>query len=368
MEPPIALPLVHLVRMTDDTGLLQHARHDVPDRRHGYCLDDNARALALVARLASLSGKPDPNLIALASTYAAFVDHAWEASAGGTGRFRNFMSFGRQWLPDGGGDVADEEAHARAVWALAHVAVAPLPGLAGWAVERLAEVLRPPSLLLHHRSPRAWAVTLLAVEALRSGRPVQPSAAFAAVEDLANDTAVELANRLLARFRAASRADWPWFEDALAYDNARLCEGALAGAHHRADLREIGLASLDWLCRVQTGAGGVMRPYGTEGFGCAGKTMAAFDQQPLDAWATVDAATRAWRLTGNERWHGEARRAHGWFTGSNELGTVLGNREDGGCYDGLHPDRANRNRGAESTLAWLHADLTWSSAEGTTGR
>ena len=304
------------------------------------------------------------------------MDHAWEPDAlGGRGRFRNFMRHDRRWLPDGADEGADggaedgparggedEEAQARALVALAAVARAPMPGLAAWAAERLTEALRAPALPLAHRSPRAWAQSLIACAVL-----VEPGKGPAGTREAARAaTAVarELAARLRERLEAAARPGWPWFEDALAYDNARLCEGALLGAAHLPGLLAPALASLGWLCELQTGPGGVHRPFGTCGMGRAGVREAAFDQQPLEAWATADACARAHALTGAPRWRAEAARAHAWFLGANELGVVLADPGDGGCRDGLHPDRANANRGAESTLAWLHAELAMTRLDG----
>ena len=350
-------PLNHLVRLTDDTGLFQHARFSVPDRRHGYCLDDNARALWLMARMAE---NDDPRVVGLATTYASFLDHAWDRDAfGGRGRFANFMSYHRQWLPDGSSGE-DEDAQARGALALAHVMASQLPlPMREWAGTLLAEALRPPALPLALESPRAWAAGLVASDTVLR---LEPSAGFLGrlqneVAEYAGKIAPLLAERLLLRFHDARRDGWPWFEDALAYDNARLCEGALTGARWTPELEAIGLRSLRWLCEVQTDEAGRHRPFGNEGFGRLHTREARFDQQPIEAWATVDACCLAWRVTGDEAWRERAQAAHDWFTGKNETGRPLcdGN---GGSADGIGPGGVNRNRGAESTLAWLHTAQT----------
>ena len=357
-SPPSSLlpalpPLDHLARMTDGTGLLQHARYSVPDRRHGYCLDDNARALWLVARWPTR----DARVLGLATTYAAFVDHAWDRDAqGGRGRFENFMDYGRQWLPDGS-TGEDEDAQARGVLALTHAALSDLPGgVTDWAGSLLVEALRPPALPLALGSPRAWAAALVACRHLADADDGSDRALVREAAAHAAAIGPELAGRLLALYRAEARADWPWFERALAYDNARLCEGALAGARWEPALLGIGLDALRWLCAVQRDAAGRHRPFGNAGFGVPGLRVAPHDQQPIEAWATADACRLAHELTGDPAWRAEARRATDWFGGANETGQSLVDAA-GGCADGIGAGGANRNRGAESTLAALHAAL-----------
>ena len=344
--------LDHLARLTDGTGLLQHARYGVADRRHGYCLDDNARALWLMARLAGT----EPRVEALAAIYAAFVDHAWDRDAlAGRGRFENFMGYDRRWLPDGS-TGEDEDAQARGVLALTHVLGSNLSASTReWAGALLVEALRPPSLPVALQSPRAWAAALVACRLVLDA-PARGDAAAGLREEArghADAAGNALAARLRERHRAAARPQWPWFEDALAYDNARLAEGALAGARWRPELRGIGLDALEWLCGVQTDPEGRFRPFGNRGFGVPHRAEATHDQQPIEAWATVDACLRAYRETENETWRRRAERAADWFTGANETDQALIDA-GGGSADGIGPEGMNRNRGAESTLAWLH--------------
>ena len=337
----MTLALNHLMRMTDARGLWQHARHAVPDRRHGFCLDDNARALWLVARLVRLAPE-DGRLVDLATIYAGFVDHAWDAPSG---RFANFMAHDGRWLPDESEGGEDEDAGARALLALAEAAASPLPdGLTGWAVDRAAEVLAS-GAALRHRSPRAWAWTLAACRAARD-LPLDAEAVGGA-----------LALRLGERWRASARPDRPWFEDALAYDAGRLAQAALdaselavrAGqAALGAELRAAGLEALAWLGSVQTAPGGHLRTPGSHGYGRPGPP-APFAQQPLDAWGMVEAALAAWRLTGEARWRAEAERARAWFLGANDAGTPLAEPATGACRDGIDPQGVSANRGAEST-------------------
>ncbi len=323
-------PLDHLVRLTDGCGIWQHARHVVPDRRHGYCLDDVARGLWLCARRVRLDpGDPVPGR--LAAVYASFVDHAWEPEAG---RFRNFLTHDRQWV-----EHEDEDASARTLVALVETARSSLPhGIPDWARDRLREAL---PLAGTFRSPRPWAWSLGALSAARDlDLDLDVDAAGAA-----------LAGRLMDRW---TNSPGPTFEAAMAYDSPRLAQGALDGAAWVPELRAAGLAALREMAAMQTGPAGLFRPPGSEGYGREG-VDALHAQQPLDAWAHVEAALAAHAATGDPLWIAEARRAHAWFLGRNDAGQALATAE-GGCRDGIDPQGVSVNQGAESTLAWLHAD------------
>lgn len=333
-----ALPLAssrHFTAMCDDTGLFQHAVHTIPDRHHGYCIDDNARALLLCCL-------PDNGLEPglahhLAGRFAAFVQHGWNPD---TRRFRNFMGFNRQWLEPFG----SEDSHGRTLWALgACAAQCGDPARADWAAWLFAEAL--PSVAAF-TSPRAWAFALLGLDHF--------CAAYPAHEE-AGQLRLVLARRLEVRLLNCEGDDWIWFEDRLAYDNARLCEallrtGCAVGAAHFIDA---GLRSLHWLCAVQTAPAGHFRPVGSNGFTLHRSAPQAFDQQPLEAAATIAACVAADLADTNGGWRGEAARAFAWFFGSNDLGLPLVDIASGSCRDGLHPDRANANCGAESVLAYL---------------
>ena len=321
--------LDHLRRLTDGRGVWQHARHAVPDRRHGYCLDDAARALWLCARL---GGPAD-----LATAYAGFVDHAWDARAG---RFANFMTHDGRWLDPG---AASDDAEARAFLALVEAAIGLPEGIAGWARDRASEAIAS-GLPTRHGSPRAWAWSLAAAR-----RAEEAGLAM-------GHQGAELASRLAACWEESARADWPWFEAVLAYDAGRLAQGALDGAAWEPALEAVGLEALDWLGRIQTAPGGHLRLVGSEGYGQAGPP-ALHAQQPLDAWAMAEAAMSAHRLTGEARWRAEAVRARAWFLGENDAGSPLADPGTGACRDGIDPQGVSANRGAESTLAWLHTEV-----------
>jgi len=339
---PSELPQVnleHVAVMTDDTGILQHATFNVPRYDEGYCVDDNARALMLMTILED-SGSDDPKLVrSLSSRYLAFVSNAFNAPLG---RFRNFMSHSRVWREEQG----SEDSHGRALWALGTVVGCSAdPGRHSLAGALFHAALPAVSTF---SSPRAWAFALLGIEqylhAFEGDRNVQ---AFGrAIADL-----------LLGLFKRTDHPEWPWFENSVTYCNARLPQALIATSSWTGDaeMSATGLRSLEWLTTIQRTAEGYFAPVGTNGFFERGSTAAVFDQQPVDACATVSACMHAFRATGDQRWADQARRAFTWFLGQNQLHQALYDPLSGGCRDALHADRLNENQGAESTLSFLLA-------------
>jgi hypothetical protein len=316
--------------------LLQHAVHSVADRTHGYCVDDNARALLLTSALAK-SGDAERLPKMGSAHFAAFIQHAWNPD---TGRFRNFMSYDRRWLEESG----SEDSHGRTLWALAECARADAdPSRRRWAAALFKTAL---PAVEPFSSPRAWAFALLGLDAyctLEAGDP------------FANGVRKLLADRLMALFAASHSNDWLWFEDVLAYDNARLPLALIQTgmATHTPRYVEVGLRSLRWLMSIQTAPSGCFRPVGSQSFGRIRAHPEAFDQQPVEAAATISACLVAWRADRGEEWSLGARRAFDWFIGKNDLQTALVDPDTGSCSDGLHPDRPNENKGAESALSYL---------------
>lgn len=344
--PPLKLD--HLRRMTDDTGMLQHAVFTVPNYCEGYTTDDNARALTVSIFLEELSLNGDA--LALASRYLAFV---WYAFAAESGRFRNCMNYQRQWLEEHG----SEDCHGRALWALGVV----LGRSATPALQNMASQLFERALptILETTSPRGWAFTLMGLhEYLRR---------FAG-DRMASQVRKELAERLLKLYEVCRADDWCWYEDHLTYGNAALPHALLIGGQGIPNpaMTEAALESLRWLADLQRAeGGGHFVPIGSNGFYVQGSARARFDQQPIEAQAMVSACLEAYRLTADPCWRAEAERAFGWFLGRNDLNLPLYDPTTGGCRDGLHPDRANENQGAESTLAFLHSLLELRLAENT---
>ncbi len=352
-EEPMGLPEFrpdHVLRMTDSAGLLQHALFSVPDLAHGYCTDDNARALIL-ALLWQQLGESSPAVDRLATIYVAFLAHALHP---GTKRFRNFMGYDRRWLEEHG----SEDSHGRALWALGLCAgQARDPGHALLAGQLFTDALPVVTSLGH---PRTWAFALLGLDAYLRHRPGDTRAAY--VRDV-------LAGRLMQRFAEHARDTWHWFADDATYDNARLPHALILSgrAMHQPETVETGLAALRWLLRVQTSSNGCFQPIGSNGFCHRDGRRAYFDQQPVEVQATVAACLEAFRATSDHSWLRRAHLVFEWFLGRNDLGLMVYDARTGGCRDALHADRVNENQGAESTLAFqlalaelriVHNDLT----------
>jgi len=332
----------HLINMTDDTGILQHAIFSLPNHLEGYTTDDNARALIVATLLDSLSLSRTYEHVTLSRRYLAFL---WLAFHEKKGRFRNFLSYSRQWQEE----VGSEDSHGRALWALGTVlgnsSDAGLRGAAG----RLFEAAAPASLTF--TSPRAWAFSVLGMQAYLDWFPG---------DRVIQSSRNALANRLLDIYEQTRSDTWCWFEKSLSYSNARLPQALLIAGWHSDNRRmiEAGCESLQWLVGEQhRGDDAVFVPIGSRGFFTAGEEKARFDQQPVEACATISACLLAHRITNEERWIEEARCAFRWFLGENDLQVPLYDEVTGGCRDGLHPDRANENQGAESTLSFLMALL-----------
>ncbi|MBI3118921.1 MAG: glycosyltransferase, partial [Candidatus Hydrogenedentes bacterium] len=333
--PPLRLE--HLRRLTDKTGILQHAKFTVPDLRHGYTLDDNARALILMVLL-ERQGEAYAALAAdLAPIYMGFLYYAFNAE---TQRFRNFMDYRREWIED----VGSEDSHGRALWALGTAAGRSRNrGVRDLAVN-LFEAGLP--ITREFTSLRAWAFTVLGIqEFLRRFYG----------HSLAQDTRTLLAERLLGEYQQHAAPDWPWFEDTITYCNARVPHALMLCGQwlERGEMIDAALRALDWLVRVQRRNGEHFTPIGCDGWYQRGGEPSRFDQQPVEAHSTIAACLDAYRITGDTCWMREARVAFNWFLGDNDHGHPLCDPTTGGCFDGLGLDSINQNQGAESTLAYL---------------
>lgn len=328
--------LAPVLRMTDGTGMLQHSIAGIADRDHGYCIDDNARALMLMAVAEDLEA---PLRSQLASTYASFVQHAWNPA---TCTFRNFMAFDRSWLEEEG----SEDSNGRTLWALGTAAKGlPLPAMRDWA-RRLFDQCAGHLNTLY--SPRAKAFAMLGAAELLSVDPDHLQA-----RTLLADGAAFLKGLLA----ASRRPDWTWFEIMLSYDNTRLPEALIRAGLLlcERDLVREGLETLDWITGQTSGPTGQFRPVGTDSFGQPFAPPALFDQQPLEAWAMIDACYCAYQATGDAKWIDHATSARDWFLGANILGKPLVDAVTGECHDGLTPTGVNLNHGAESILSWQFA-------------
>ena len=331
-----------LLRICDGTGIIQHSIHSVPDRAHGYCVDDNARALMLMNRIGDHA---EPHRSRLTATFASFVQSAWNADCG---EFRNFMDYARGWLEAAG----SEDSCARTLWALGAT-----------AHEGRTDSIRRWSRGLFNQtafsangfgSPRAKAFAMLGADyVLSSDGTNRP--ALAVLESGAEF--------LGSRLTETRRADWPWYESVLAYDNCRMPEAMIrAGLRlYRPDLIACGIETLSWVLDLQTSPSGHFRPVGSDSFGHEYSAPRPFDQQPVEAWAAIDGACAAFDATRDPRWIDHASRAYAWFSGENDRGIALADPLTGTCHDGINPRGLNLNEGAESVLAWQLATCSFRS-------
>ena len=338
-EQPLDLPrmnLDHLLRMSDSTGLLQHACYSIPNHHEGYCTDDNARALVLTVLMEEL-GKDSPELHQAASTYAAFLNYAFNSESC---RFRNFMSFDRHWMEEDGSD----DSQGRAIWALGTcVGRSRRRSFQSWAMQLFQKAL---PACARTTSPRTWALSLIGIhEYLRrlSG------------DRLVNQMRDTLTGKLIDLYEDTATDDWPWFEDIASYNNAKLPHALILSGRWNGNERatQIGLRSLRWLAEKQQSSRGRFRPIGCNGFSRRGEPTAEYDQQPIEAHAMVSAAIEAFNAVQDRYWCEQAHLAFDWFLGRNDLGQPLYDTTTGGCHDGLQENRVNENQGAESTLALL---------------
>ncbi len=336
----VKVDFAHVRRLSDGTGIMQHAVGSTPDRRHGYCTDDNARSLIAALMQARQTG--DQTALDLADRYVSFLHYAFNDK---TGRFRNFMDYGRLWLEEHG----SEDSHGRAVWSLGAAVHWSLTDSMRAVAFKLLQAATP--ITLTFRAPRAMAFAVIGL--------------YHHLQHYTGDTqarrALEvLADRLYTQFAHYATDEWPWLEETVTYDNAKLPHALLlAGkALDRPEMTQQGLRSLDWLVKLQVDDAGVVSLIGNDGWLHRDGRRARFDQQPVEAMALVEACVEAGRLTGDSTWLDHGRVCLGWFTGANELGVSLVDAATGGCCDGLHTSGLNINQGAESTLAWVIAGLT----------
>jgi len=327
--------LSHLRVLTDGTGVLQHCTYATPNRHHGYCTDDNARAMIVAAK--HWQQTKDDSALSLVHVYLSFLAHAMDDKAR---RFRNFMRYERTW----GELIGSEDSHARALWGLGMgVAFCPHEPMIALASRLFHQGL---PAVESFSSPRAWAFTIVGIQAY--------------LRRFGGDTEVRryralLSERLLGHFTHHMTDEWPWCEDVVTYANAKLPHALLMSGKwmNRADMIEVGKKALAWLIRIQTSETGTLSIIGTDGWFSRDSHRARFDQQPIEAHGIIDACIEAYHVTREKHWIDHARIAFNWFLGDNDLRKPLYDFTTGGCRDGLHADRVNENQGAESTLAWL---------------
>ncbi|MBO8141819.1 MAG: glycosyltransferase [Firmicutes bacterium] len=337
---PLALPEVrldHLHRLSDETGLIQHATYGVPDPKFGYSSDDAGRALAVLLFVYERQGGADA--LALVARYMTFLRYAQTDD----GHFHNFVGYDRRFLDDRG----SEDTLGRVVWGLGHVVrAAPDAGMRRLARQMMEEA-RPHLERLTY--PRAKAYAIMGLVAFLEAHPdARPWRALVARlgEDLAD------------LYEENARPGWEWFEPTLTYGNAKLCEALLAAHQATGDerLRRVGLLSLDFLWDYLWN-GTYIDLVGNQGWASRDGNRAVFGQQPIDAGYLVEACVRAHAVTGDVRYARAARHAFEWFFGRNRLGQPLYEPDSGAVSDGLDPEGKSPNQGAESVICYLLARL-----------
>lgn len=326
--------LDHLVRMTDDTGLMQHAINATPNRNHGYSTDDIARALIVVAMRYSLFR--EESVLKHFHTYLSYIHFARCES----GRYRNFMSYDRRWLESDGSD----DCQGRVLWSLGYVVAHPPDDLS----QKLCEELFEESLPIFENID--W-IRSLAFAVLGCHYYIRRHPEAMRVEQFMRT----LSDRIAEAFKSCETDDWPWFEPTVTYENGRVPQALiLAGLHFNDDdLLGRGLRALDWLLRIQTGDDGQVSLIGSNGWLVRGKPKADFDQQPVEIAGLIGACKAAYRASDDRRYLAQMRRCFDWYLGSNDIGRPLIDFKSRGCYDALDPEGVNFNQGAESLLCWL---------------
>jgi glycosyltransferase involved in cell wall biosynthesis len=327
--------LQHMRVMTDGTGILQHAKYSIPDRTHGYCVDDNARALIVAAMYYSLH--QDREVIPLIQTYLSFLHYSFNPE---NGRFRNFMSYDRRWLEE----IGSDDSHGRSIWGLG-VAIqhAPHDSIRNMAVRLFLDGL---TVVEDFKSPRSWAFVILGLHAY--------------MEVFGGDTTARrlrtlFAEKLFRLFQEGSHVDWLWCEDTLTYANAKLPHALILAGQWipSPEMFKLGIDALTWLLEKQHAPEGHLSVIGNLNWHSRGGLTSNFDQQPIEVMGLIGACAAAFRATGEMKWLDQGHRCLGWFLGNNDLNEQIYDFKTGGCCDGIQPTGVNANQGAESTLSWL---------------
>jgi glycosyltransferase involved in cell wall biosynthesis len=327
--------LQHMRVMTDGTGILQHAKYSIPDRTHGYCVDDNARALIVAAMYYSLH--QDREVIPLIQTYLSFLHYSFNPE---NGRFRNFMSYDRRWLEE----IGSDDSHGRSIWGLG-VAIqhAPHDSIRNMAVRLFLDGL---TVVENFKSPRSWAFVIIGLHAY--------------MEVFGGDTTARrlrtlFAEKLFRLFQEGSHVDWLWCEDTLTYANAKLPHALILAGQWipSPEMFKMGIDALTWLLEKQHAPEGHLSVIGNLNWHSREGLTSNFDQQPIEVMGLIGACAAAFRATGEIKWLDQGHRCLSWFLGNNDLNEQIYDFKTGGCCDGIQPTGVNANQGAESTLSWL---------------
>ena len=327
--------LSHLKVLTDDTGILQHAKYTIPDLSHGYCVDDNARALIAVSMYYKL--KKNRDIYPFIQKYLAFLNYSFDEKSK---RFANFMSYDRRWLEN----IGSEDSHGRALWALG----VTIKNIGDESIRTISMELFTSALSVvpEFTSSRAWAFTVLGLSAYLEVHS----------EDLEKSKIQRiLGEKIHSLYRNIATKDWLWCEETATYSNGVLPHALILAGEHTGDkdMYNTGIQSLKWLLEIQTASEGYLSIIGNEGWFTRGKEKATFGQQPVEAMCLLNACLHVYRTTRDQWWLDEGNKCMAWFFGENDLKTTIYNYQDGGCGDGLDSHGVSKNQGAESTLAGL---------------
>lgn len=328
----------HVKRLTDDTGIIQHAKFGVPNLKEGYCLDDNARALLLA--LMTYKVKKDTSSLRLCTIYLSYIHYMQNPD----GNFRNFLSFSRQFLDE----VGSEDSFGRAIWAIGYM-LDNSPNDSYYQIGKLIFDRATP-VFDKLKSIRSIANTIIGVcHYLRSNMS----------DDVMIERLRKLTYVLIEHYEKNSRDNWNWFEELLAYDNAILPLAMLHAAEilNEDVVRKVAFDSMHFLTK-HTMNHGYLSIIGNEEWFKKDGERSEFAQQPIDAMGMVLMFREAYNISNDKNYLSKLFKSFKWFLGENDLRMNLYNHETKGCFDGLESYGVNQNQGAESTLAYLISYLT----------
>jgi glycosyltransferase involved in cell wall biosynthesis len=330
--------LTHVIRLTDDTGIVQHAKYGIPNLKEGYCLDDNARALIMA--LMAYQRNKSKEAFELLPVYLSYIHYMQTDD----GNFRNFLSFNRQYLDE----VGSEDSFGRTIWALGHlISCAASNSYREFALEIFSRSYPHFKTLTHLRG---MANTIIGISLYLQVFPTD--------EGMVN-TLAELTQPLIDAYERNQAEDWQWFEEKMTYDNAILPLALLHSAEITGNekAKKIAMKTMAFLDKL-TLSNGYLSPVGNDGWYYKGKTFPIYDQQAIETMAMVLMHFQAYQIFREPEYIEKMFLCYKWFLGENTLRAPLYDHETKGCCDGLLPTGINRNQGAESTLAYLISHLT----------
>jgi hypothetical protein len=338
---PYLLPdftLVHIKRLTDDTGIVQHAKYGIPNLKEGYCLDDNARALLMTAMAQQKNKTTDTiNLMPIYLSYIHYMQND-------DGSFRNFLSFSRNYLDE----IGSEDSFGRTIWALGFLIYSyPKDSYHKLGLEIFNRSI---PFFKELKSVRGIANTMLGMSSYLKRFPK---------DNMSKQLMYELTYKLINTYNTEKTDDWRWFENILTYDNAIMPLSIFHAAEifNDREILDVAVESSAFLDSV-TLKSGHLRPVGSNGWFPRGKVRANFAQQSIDVMGMVLMFFKAYEVRKDKKYLDKMFKSYMWYMGKNDLEISVYDYESGGCYDGLEEYGINKNQGAESTISYLISHLT----------